>query len=234
MSSWAVANLCVQPRDARAAGAAGGDPAAHPGSPLANAAWSLKSAQPGRGWAWLCPGVPLPRRAPRRGRAWLPGAAGHRRGPAQGGVMLMPLPGPRCSRCHSASSAGHGRQRLCHGHLPRAAGGTRGTGAAPDPGAAREGAEGLGWGHGLVLCPWDSPAGGRTCCRSPKDEGNLSARHCRGHRPGLGDEGEPQKAGASKGWSPGRWSGSRAGSNSHPRVSPARLCVPGPGAEAPR
>lgn len=37
--------------------------------------------------------------------------------PAQGGVMLMLLPIPRCSWCCSASSPGHRRLWLCHGHL---------------------------------------------------------------------------------------------------------------------
>lgn len=89
----------------------------------------------------LSPPVPLAGAVP---GSWVPRAPGAE--PAQGGVMLIVLPSPRRSRCHSASSAGHGRQRLCHGHLPRAAAGTTGTGAAPAPGAAREGAQGMGWG----------------------------------------------------------------------------------------
>lgn len=139
VSSWAVADLCVQPRGAAGAGDDGGGPAAPQDLPwlvleLSAAGQELGLAVP-RGS--LSPPVPLAGAVP---GSWVPRGAE----PAQGGVMLMLLPSPRRSRCHSASSPGHGRHRLGHGHLPRAAAWARGTGAAPVPGRAREGAERVG------------------------------------------------------------------------------------------
>lgn len=123
------------------------------------------------------------------GCAWLGAGAAWATVPAQGGVMLMLLPIPRCSRCRSASSPGHRRLRLCHGHLLRAAAWERGTGAASVPGGAREGADGHGGPRAPrccqevpqpMLCFQHGPSGGCARCRTPEDAGaNPSCpQHC--------------------------------------------------------